>query len=673
MMNSKYWVISFYLVFFVAIFNVVSYAQDSDEPEFTNDISFTIYFHPMSLSIVVSDDQIPDDKYFSLRDLEVRYVTDGEENTYNIPIELPVEISEATCVFLYYTEDERPEHNCRNIEIDGGNLTSIDVGSYSTDRFWFNPNSGEYRKILFSNAFTDQECNRDEASNSCEIRFEHDGIKYDSGIQISNGQIERVSSVENELEGEWRWVIEASESAESILTGDCLSDDRPQQTQSSDINRLVTSTDISCNEIDDSIDFWVYKPERLEPVHWTLWQISQQLATSGSITIVEEVEAEVTVPRSNIRTGPSTAYPLAPNYEGINEGARITIDAQYRTIENGLWYRVIIDGNEFWIYSENVRLIIGANERVADIPDSEIPPLPILPDRDGDGINDIEDSCVDNPNASRAEDCPDEATGFNDRAIEPEPSTTPIPFPINNTPIPGEENGIAISEEVINVREEPSTNSNVLRVLICGETVSFVNSVEREGYKWHQVEGGGWIRGDVIDFYANATDAMIITNNSCDDDGDGILNHADNCRFVPNPDQSDQDNDSIGDACDTQLSDPNPTQDNPNESNPTSINTTPDPNSTPTNIPTTTPPLVVIDGTFTVSASCEGDGVGFYATNRTSGDVIVTVTGGNSSQTTVASGRENVQVRSVSISEMGGATWTISGGGDSASKSASEC
>ncbi|MEE2786693.1 MAG: thrombospondin type 3 repeat-containing protein [Myxococcota bacterium] len=36
----------------------------------------------------------------------------------------------------------------------------------------------------------------------------------------------------------------------------------------------------------------------------------------------------------------------------------------------------------------------------------------------------------------------------------------------------------------------------------------------------------------------------------CDDDGDGVLDPADNCPNTPNPDQLDGDDDDLGDACD---------------------------------------------------------------------------------------------------------------------------
>jgi hypothetical protein len=45
-----------------------------------------------------------------------------------------------------------------------------------------------------------------------------------------------------------------------------------------------------------------------------------------------------------------------------------------------------------------------------------------------------------------------------------------------------------------------------------------------------------------------------------DDDGDGVRDFADNCPFVPNPDQLDADEDSLGNACDNCPAVANPAQ-----------------------------------------------------------------------------------------------------------------
>ena len=67
---------------------------------------------------------------------------------------------------------------------------------------------------------------------------------------------------------------------------------------------------------------------------------------------------------------------------------------------------------------------------------------------------------------------------------------------------------------------------------------------------------------------------VIITGESCDTDGDGVLDRTDNCPTVVNPDQADWDGDAQGNACDaTPGTDPN----------------APVPTPTPTPTPTTNP------------------------------------------------------------------------------------
>ena len=62
------------------------------------------------------------------------------------------------------------------------------------------------------------------------------------------------------------------------------------------------------------------------------------------------------------------------------------------------------------------------------------------------------------------------------------------------------------------------------------------------------------IKRKVAKFTATAPAVLLI---SCtpsfltDTDGDGIDDSADNCVFVPNPDQKDMDGDGVGDVCES--------------------------------------------------------------------------------------------------------------------------
>ncbi len=54
---------------------------------------------------------------------------------------------------------------------------------------------------------------------------------------------------------------------------------------------------------------------------------------------------------------------------------------------------------------------------------------------------------------------------------------------------------------------------------------------------------------DEVGLTAFATAIVSVVNN--DTDGDGIIDSEDNCSLIPNPDQADQDNDGLGDVCDS--------------------------------------------------------------------------------------------------------------------------
>src|SRR5262249_34966671 len=88
-----------------------------------------------------------------------------------------------------------------------------------------------------------------------------------------------------------------------------------------------------------------------------------------------------------------------------------------------------------------------------------------------------------------------------------------------------------------------------------------------------RVQGGQWNSLGIFSFdgiavvtldaradgFSYCADAVCLRE-ILDNDGDGVEDWSDNCRLVPNPDQSDIDGDQIGDVCDNCPSTTNPDQ-----------------------------------------------------------------------------------------------------------------
>jgi hypothetical protein len=69
---------------------------------------------------------------------------------------------------------------------------------------------------------------------------------------------------------------------------------------------------------------------------------------------------------------------------------------------------------------------------------------------------------------------------------------------------------IRITSPATNVRREPSAQAEVLTTYACGAaplTLDAVAAGEASELKWYHVAEGGWVREDVVELYADATEA----------------------------------------------------------------------------------------------------------------------------------------------------------------------
>lgn len=162
---------------------------------------------------------------------------------------------------------------------------------------------------------------------------------------------------------------------------------------------------------------------------------------------------------------------------------------------------------------------------------------PAAVDGDGDGINDGDDRCPDEPGVAPT-GCPDaDGDGVPDKfdACPDEPGNA-----ANGCPIPSTEQ---------------------VRVYVDGELAGSQDVDTREGSDNYQFEvdvapGTHDIRidweddGEVI---ATATRTVVHRTDATDSDGDGIEDGTDNCVNAPNPGQSNIDGDRKGNACDSDM------------------------------------------------------------------------------------------------------------------------